>query len=65
MTPIGSGFLGLTVGILSIQAARFAPELLWSWVILLGAFMVDATVTLLRRILIRERFFEAHRTHAY
>lgn len=65
MGDAGSGFLGLTIGILSIQAAWFAPELLWSWVILLGVFIVDATVTLLRRILIRARFVDAHRTHAY
>jgi len=34
-------------------------------VILLGVFVVDGTVTLLRRVVRRERFYEAHRCHAY
>ena len=37
----------------------------WSWVILLGVFVVDATVTLVRRVTRGERFYEAHRNHAY
>ena len=62
---VGSGFLGMTLGILSIQAAWLAPELLWSWIILMGVFVVDSTVTLLRRMHRRERLYEAHRSHAY
>ncbi len=61
----GSGFLGLVLGILSIQAAWTLPELFWSWVVLLGTFVVDATVTLLRRALRREKIFQAHSSHAY
>jgi Fuc2NAc and GlcNAc transferase len=37
----------------------------WSWVILFAVFIVDATVTLAWRIVRRERFYEAHRSHAY
>jgi Fuc2NAc and GlcNAc transferase len=33
--------------------------------ILSGVFVVDATVTLIRRMFSRDRWFEAHRTHAY
>ena len=47
----GSGFLGLILGLLSIQAAQVDPELFWCWLILLGAFIVDATTTLLRRVI--------------
>jgi Fuc2NAc and GlcNAc transferase len=65
MGDAGSGFLGLMLGALSLQAASFAPPLLWSWVILLGVFIVDATVTLVRRVTSGERFYEAHRSHAY
>lgn len=61
----GSGFLGITLGILSLQAAWSAPQLFWSWLILLGVFIVDATVTLLRRLLRGDRLYEAHRSHAY
>ncbi|MEX2156165.1 MAG: glycosyltransferase family 4 protein [Gemmatimonadales bacterium] len=65
MGDAGSGFLGLMLGALSLHAAWVAPRLFWSWVILLGAFVVDATVTLIRRVVRGERFYEAHRSHAY
>ncbi len=65
MGDAGSGFIGLMLGILSIQAAWMDPSLFWGWVILLGTFVVDATLTLLRRIGRGERFFDAHRSHAY
>ena len=65
MGDVGSGFLGLMLGILSLQAAWAAPQLLWSWVILLGVFVVDATFTLLRRLLRGDKCYEAHRDHAY
>ena len=65
MGDAGSGFVGLLLGLLSLQAAWLAPELFWGWLILLGAFVVDATLTLLRRLLRGERVYEAHRSHAY
>ncbi len=65
MGDAGSGFVGIVLGVLSIQAAWLAPELFWGWVILLGVFIVDATVTLLRRVASGEKFDEAHRSHAY
>jgi Fuc2NAc and GlcNAc transferase len=65
MGDAGSGFIGLTLAALSLQAARAAPALLWSWIIMLGVFVVDATVTLVRRAARGDRFYEAHRSHAY
>jgi Fuc2NAc and GlcNAc transferase len=65
MGDVGSGFLGLMLGAFSLQAARLEPALFWAWLILLGVFVVDATVTLVRRALRGERFYEAHRSHAY
>lgn len=65
MGDAGSGFLGITLGVLSLQAAWAAPQLLWSWLILLGVFIVDATFTLLRRLLRGDKVYEAHRSHAY
>ncbi len=65
MGDVGSSFIGLVLGIFSIQAAWIDPLLFWGWVILLGTFIVDATVTLLRRAIRRERIYEAHRSHAY
>lgn len=65
MGDAGSGFLGLILGILALRASASSPAFLWSWVILLGVFVVDATLTLFRRWARRERLYEAHRSHAY
>lgn len=65
MGDAGSGFVGLMLGLLSVHAAKLDPELFWGWLILLGAFIVDATYTLLSRMARGERFYEAHCSHAY
>ncbi|PMC15690.1 glycosyl transferase [Oligella urethralis] len=65
MGDAGSGFLGFTLAALSLHAAWLEPNFLWSWIILLGVFIVDATFTLLRRLLRGERVYEAHRSHGY
>ncbi len=65
MGDAGSGFLGFILGGLALHAAWTAPELLWSWLILLGVFIVDATWTLLRRLMRGDKVSQAHRSHAY
>jgi len=65
MGDAGSGFLGVTLGIFVLQSAWISPALFWAWLILLGVFIVDATVTLIRRLLRGEKVYEAHRSHAY
>jgi Fuc2NAc and GlcNAc transferase len=65
MGDAGSGFLGVVLGVISIQAAWTAPHLLWGWLILLGVFIVDATFTLIRRMVRGDKIYEAHRSHAY
>lgn len=65
MGDAGSGFLGVTIGALSIHAGWLAPQLLWCWLILLGVFIVDATWTLMQRLLRGVKVYEAHRSHGY
>ncbi|KAB0490647.1 MraY family glycosyltransferase [Pseudomonas vancouverensis] len=65
MGDAGSGFLGIVLGGLSIQAAWASAPMFWAWLILLGVFIVDATFTLLRRLLRGDKVYEAHRSHAY
>jgi Fuc2NAc and GlcNAc transferase len=65
MGDAGSGFLGIMLALFSVQAAWIEPRLLWVWLILLGVFIVDATITLCRRVVRGEKFYEAHRSHAY
>lgn len=65
MGDAGSGFLGITLGTLALHAGWVDPNLLWGWLILLGVFLVDATYTLLHRLIRGERIYEAHCSHAY
>lgn len=65
MGDAGSCLLGMTLGGFALWAGIEAPHLFWSWSILLGCFAVDATTTLLRRLIRGMRFDEAHRSHAY
>ncbi|MGF6285506.1 MraY family glycosyltransferase [Pseudomonas silensiensis] len=65
MGDAGSGFLGVVLGVISIQAAWASPQLLWAWLILLGVFIVDATFTLIRRLVRGDKVYEAHRSHGY
>ncbi len=65
MGDAGSGFLGFILGVLSIQSAHVNPLFFWSWVILLGVFIVDATYTLLCRMFRLEKIYQAHSMHAY
>ncbi|HWX29159.1 MAG TPA: glycosyltransferase family 4 protein [Steroidobacteraceae bacterium] len=65
MGDVGSGYLGYVIAVLALVGTRENPAALWAWLILGGVFFVDATVTLLRRLLRGERAHEAHRSHAY
>jgi Fuc2NAc and GlcNAc transferase len=62
---IGSGFLGITLGILALVSAAAGDLPVWTWLVLAGVFVVDATFTLVRRFLRGERWYSAHRSHAY
>jgi Fuc2NAc and GlcNAc transferase len=65
MGDVGSGFLGFALAVLGLAASRHSTAPIEVWAILGGVFLVDATVTLLRRIFRGDRWFEAHRLHAY
>ncbi len=65
MGDVGSGYVGFMVAVLTLRAAFVSPALGWCWLILSGVFIVDATFTLARRAIRRDRLFLAHRSHAY
>lgn len=65
MGDAGSGFLGVVFGVLSVYAGNVKSEFFWSWLILLGVFIVDATLTLLIRAIDGYSLSEAHCNHAY
>jgi len=65
MGDVGSGFVGFIIGVFSLIAADSVGLLGWVWVILLGVFIVDATVTLIGRLVRKQKPHVAHRSHAF
>jgi Fuc2NAc and GlcNAc transferase len=62
---VGSGFIGFVIALISLVTADENALIAWAMVILLAVFISDSTVTLLRRVIMREHLYVAHRTHAY
>jgi len=56
------GFLASTMGLIGTVAHIWAP---WFPIVVFSPFIADATITLLRRVVRGERFWEAHREHYY
>jgi Fuc2NAc and GlcNAc transferase len=65
MGDVGSGFLGFALTACTLAMSRHQPENIPVIVILGGVFFVDASVTVIRRILRGDRWLEPHRVHAY
>lgn len=65
MGDSGSLFHGLSLGLLTIQSLSENIYFGVAWLIMLGIFIVDASYTPLYRIITKQAFHQAHRTHAY
>jgi UDP-N-acetylmuramyl pentapeptide phosphotransferase/UDP-N-acetylglucosamine-1-phosphate transferase len=65
MGDSGSSVLGFLVAALSLWGHKLGLFPLWVSMLVFSPFVVDATVTLVKRILWRERFWKAHRSHYY
>lgn len=65
MGDVGSAFLGFVLIAVAILTSLEGSVSIWSWLILGGAFIVDATFTLIARIIRRQDWVSAHRSHAY
>ena len=65
MGDVGSGFVGFVLAALALASELAGDLSIWTWVILTSLFVGDATATLFRRLLRRERVYAAHRSHAY
>ncbi len=65
MGDAGSGFLGMIIAIIALLAITNNVTGIWSWLILLGVFIVDASLTLARRVLRQDKWYAAHCSHAY
>ncbi len=62
MGDVGSGFLGLVLGLLMLSESLVN---VWGWIILFGWFVTDACLTISIRLVRGERIYEAHSLHAY
>ncbi|MGE3920637.1 MAG: glycosyltransferase family 4 protein [Gammaproteobacteria bacterium] len=62
---VGSGFLGYIFALSAIITAKLNIIPLFTWLILLGYFIFDATFTLVYRLIQRKKVYQAHREHLY
>jgi len=62
---VGAVFMGFLLGSLGLMAHRRGDVPAAGWTLLLGVFIVDATITLCRRLLRGQQWAAAHRSHAY
>lgn len=65
MGDSGSLFLGFCLGLLALESANENLNLVAAWLIMLAVFVVDATYTLLYRIISGQAFSQAHKSHSY
>lgn len=69
MGDVGSAFLGYTFAVFPLLALKenpFAPEMLpLVSILLVWLFVFDTVVTFIRRIIKKERVWQAHRSHIY
>jgi UDP-N-acetylmuramyl pentapeptide phosphotransferase/UDP-N-acetylglucosamine-1-phosphate transferase len=65
MGDVGSGALGLLIGATTAHLVQRDHAMLWPCLILSSAFLVDSGLTLVRRILDRQRWYAPHRQHLY
>ena len=65
MGDVGSCMLGFTFGICAVIGEKTESVYLYLWISLLSVFIMDATLTLIKRIITGEKWYIAHRTHGY
>ena len=65
MGDVGSGFIGFTIATLAVASENSRSLPMVGWMTLSAVFIVDASVTLVRRALHGEQWYAAHRRHAY
>jgi UDP-N-acetylmuramyl pentapeptide phosphotransferase/UDP-N-acetylglucosamine-1-phosphate transferase len=65
MGDVGSAPLGFLAGALSLKGVQEQAFDIWVPLLIFSPFVVDATITLLQRLLRREKVWQAHREHYY
>ncbi|MBU0744129.1 MAG: glycosyltransferase family 4 protein [Gammaproteobacteria bacterium] len=65
MGDVGSALLGFLVMLFAIIGERKYNVSVFLWIMLYGVFWFDTTVTLIRRLINGDKWYQAHRLHAY
>ncbi len=65
MGDSGSVFLGYTFGALLLFTVTTGVLSVWTWLVVFGYFFADITVTQIARIILVQKWWHAHRSHAY
>ena len=65
MGDVGSGFLGYVFGIMMLVTHSQHQLSIPIWCILLSVFIVDASYTLMHRMMQKKKWWLAHREHGY
>lgn len=65
MGDVGSGLIGFMIGAIAVVSKVKHDVPITIWIILYMSFWFDASVTLLRRFFNNEKWYKAHKQHAY
>jgi Fuc2NAc and GlcNAc transferase len=65
MGDVGSSFIGFSLGVMALLSMHHGSMTVWTWVLLVGVIIVDATLTLFNRFRRKQRWLEGHASHAY
>ena len=65
MGDSGSVFLGYLFGALIVNTTMTGVISIWTWIVVFGYFFADTNITILMRILLVKKWYQAHKSHAY
>ena len=65
MGDVGSCLIGFSFGVLALLGEKSNTLPVLVWFIFMAAFICDASLTLFMRLLKKEKWYKAHRVHAY
>lgn len=65
MGDSGSLFLGYTFGVLITKTVHDSEMSVWTWLIIFGYLAGDTTTTTLIRMVVADKWYGEHRSHAY
>jgi UDP-N-acetylmuramyl pentapeptide phosphotransferase/UDP-N-acetylglucosamine-1-phosphate transferase len=65
MGDVGSAFLGFSFAVMALEIAAWSPSAAFAAALSLWPFILDTSLTFLRRAFRGENVFQSHRSHLY